>query len=357
MGKKQSKLKQGGSGKGASRIYGHGHGDYTAVSSPEVSDVKRYTPVHSDAVTSVTVAGDVSYITGSADQSMVLYRWKEGRLMQRWIGHKREITKVAHAPELEATFSASRDKTIRMWKRGTTDGGTVELCNCKQTFSGHDLVVTGVDFGNGKLCSGSRDNSLRQWDITTGQCINQSVIPRNLVTHLKCVPGENLVVQTSEDRCLRIWDTRTLTEAHVFPKKQYIQTCCDVTPDGNYCLTSSNGVGGKGCEATLWDLRAQSLVAEYHGHQQTTSACCFIPNIYSKPLIATCSNDGTIRVWDRNSCACITMLSIVGFGSLTSIAANTDKSICVGSVSRGVHIATLLEEPVGQFRFIYVAQY
>ena len=54
---------------------------------------------------------------------------------------------VAHAPELEATFSASRDKTIRMWKRGTTDGGTVELCNCKQTFSGHDLVVTGVDFG------------------------------------------------------------------------------------------------------------------------------------------------------------------------------------------------------------------
>ena len=34
----------------------------------EIADVKRYTPVHSDAVTSVTVAGDVSYITGSADQ-------------------------------------------------------------------------------------------------------------------------------------------------------------------------------------------------------------------------------------------------------------------------------------------------
>ena len=29
-------------------------------------------------------------------QSMVLYRWKEGRLMQRWIGHKREITKVGN---------------------------------------------------------------------------------------------------------------------------------------------------------------------------------------------------------------------------------------------------------------------
>ncbi len=40
------------------------------MSPPEVADVKRYTPVHSDAVTSVTVAGDVSYITGSADQVM-----------------------------------------------------------------------------------------------------------------------------------------------------------------------------------------------------------------------------------------------------------------------------------------------
>ncbi|XP_038046246.1 WD repeat-containing protein 31-like [Patiria miniata] len=355
MGKKQSKMKDRGSSR--SRIYGHGFGDYTAVNSMEIADVKRYTPVHTDAVTSVTIAGDVSYITGSADQSMVLYRWMEGRLMQRWVGHKREITKVTHAPELEATFSASRDKTIRMWKRGTTDGGTVEQQNCKQTFTGHELVVTGIAFGNGKLCSGSRDNSVRQWDISTGQCINQSIIPRNLVTHIKWIPGESMLAQTSEDKCLRLWDTRTLTEAHVFPKKQYIQTCCDVSSDGNYCLTSSNGVGGRGCEATLWDLRAHSLVAEYQGHQQTVGGCCFIPSMYSKQLVATCSNDATVRIWDRNTCACITVLNIAGFGSLTSIAANVDKSICVGSTTPGVHVANLLEEPEGTFRFIYTAQY
>lgn len=27
--------------------------------------------------------------------------------------------------------------------------------------------------------------------------------------------------------------------------------CCDVSSDGNYCLTCSNGFGGNGCEATV----------------------------------------------------------------------------------------------------------
>ena len=27
--------------------------------------------------------------------------------------------------------------------------------------------------------------------------------------------------------------------------------CVDVTPEGDYCLTCSNGFGGNGCEATV----------------------------------------------------------------------------------------------------------
>lgn len=49
----------------------------------------------------------------------------------------------------------------------------------------------------------------------------------------------------------RIYDTRHLIVTHTFPKKQYIQMCCDVSADGNYCLTCSNGFGGNGCEATV----------------------------------------------------------------------------------------------------------
>lgn len=60
------------------------------------------------------------------------------------------------------------------------------------------------------LYSGSRDTSIRAWDVQTGQCTSSAKVPRNLVTCLKCLPGESSssVAQGGEDLKLRVWDTR-----------------------------------------------------------------------------------------------------------------------------------------------------
>ena len=52
------------------------------------------------------------------------------------------------------------------------------------------------------------------------------------------------------DEC-RVWDSRSWQVTNTFPAKQYIQTHCDVCPNGNYLVSSSNGFGGQGCEATV----------------------------------------------------------------------------------------------------------
>lgn len=49
----------------------------------------------------------------------------------------------------------------------------------------------------------------------------------------------------------RVWDSRVWQVTNTFPAKQYIQTHCDVSPNGNYLVSSSNGFGGQGCEATV----------------------------------------------------------------------------------------------------------
>lgn len=51
----------------------------------------------------------------------------------------------------------------------------------------------------------------------------------------------------------RLWDSRGLQVAHVFPAKQHIQTYCEVSEDGHKCISCSNGFGGEGCEATVRD--------------------------------------------------------------------------------------------------------
>lgn len=63
------------------------------------------------------------------------------------------------------------------------------------------------------ICSGSRDTSLRLWDVETGACTASVSVPRNLVTCLKYLPGppassSSTIAQGGEDLRLRVWDAR-----------------------------------------------------------------------------------------------------------------------------------------------------
>lgn len=61
----------------------------------------------------------------------------------------------------------------------------------------------------------------------------------------------------------RVWDSRTWQVTNTFPAKQYIQTHCDVSPNGNYLMSSSNGFGGQGCEATVRPLEGDVNMADW----------------------------------------------------------------------------------------------
>lgn len=290
----------------------------------------KHSPIHSDAVVSLSKIQPGLCVSGSKDKSVVLYDYHNHRIEDRWTGHDREITKVCYGMHCQGVFSASRDQTVKLWKRGNA--------NPMREYSGHTLVVMSIHTNkdNSLLCSGSRDNTLKLWDVETGECLRENRISRNLVTDVKFVPESQLLVQTGEDKEVRLFDTRTMSVSHNFPRKQYIQMCCDVSPDGRYCLTCSNGFGGNGCEATLWDLRALKILHEFHGHTEAVEACIFLP-FSGCSLVATSSRDCSVRVWDKNSRECIATHTISCSGPLTSLIAYEDNSICVSSFNEGIH--------------------
>ncbi|NWU63772.1 WDR31 protein, partial [Pterocles burchelli] len=259
---------------------------------------RQHDPVHTDAVTSVGALGPDLCVSGGRDKHVAVCSWRSGAVLRRFTGHEREVTKVTSAPGSSRIFSASRDRTAMMWELHGAAG-------LSQRFPGHELVVTGlaVSPDGSQLCTGSRDNTVCTWDVETGERLGRAAIARNLVTHLCWVPGEPYVVQTSEDKTIRLWDSRALRVAHTFPAKRHIQTCCDVSPDGRLCLSSSSGCAGEGGEATLWDLRqTRGWLCEYKGHFQTTTSCVFLPRGAALPPgIATASSDGTVKVWDRDT--------------------------------------------------------
>ncbi|CAM9381221.1 unnamed protein product, partial [Hapterophycus canaliculatus] len=231
-------------------------------------------------------------------------------------------------------YSCSRDTTIRQWERSDT--------TALQSFEGHDLACTAVALSEDErtLWSGSRDTSVRAWDIQTGQCTSSAKVPRNLVTCLKHLsarssPSSSVVAQGGEDLRLRVWDAREqgLRPSLTIEGYTFFPLCLDSSKDGRQILTSCKGFNGMGCETKLWDLRnVGTPVREYTGHTQDTTACvliepqeepcqggrrrgvdghggagdaddsCLKPySPASSRMIATASKDGTIKIYDLAS--------------------------------------------------------
>ncbi|XP_063143419.1 WD repeat-containing protein 31 isoform X7 [Rattus norvegicus] len=193
MGKLQSKLRY--------STYLYSRPDGIIEERVQTKASQEYIPAHVDTVSVVAALNSDLCISGGKDKTAVVYNWKTGHVVRRFIGHEREITKIACIPKSNQFFSASRDKTVLMWDlQGSSQP--------RQQLSGHAMVVTGlaVSPDSSQLCTGSRDNSLLLWDVGTGQCVERASVSRNLVTHLCWVPREPYIVQTSEDKTIR-WAT------------------------------------------------------------------------------------------------------------------------------------------------------
>ncbi|XP_004678004.1 PREDICTED: WD repeat-containing protein 31 [Condylura cristata] len=327
MGKLQSKLKH--------RTYRYSRPDGIIEDRIQTKAFQEHCPAHVDPVSVVAALNSDLCVSGGKNKTVVACNWKTGNVVKRFEGHESEITKIACAPRSGQFFSASRDRTVAMWD-------LLGSSQPRQRFSGHGLVVTGlaVSPDSSQLCSGSRDNTLLLWDVGTGQCVQNASISRNLVTHLCWVPGEPYILQTSEDKTLRLWDSRGLQVSHTFPTKQHIQTYCEVSEDGQKCLSCSSGFGGEGCEATLWDLRqTRNRVCEYKGHFQTIASCVFLPrSLALMPLVATSSHDCKVKIWNQDTGACLFTLSLDGAGPLTSLAVGDTVSLLCASFHRGIHL-------------------
>ena len=131
-----------------------------------------FTPVaalygHTQAVTSVNLSADGRFaLSGSADQTLCLWRVDSATLLKTCKGHTQGVSDVAWTHDERVVVSASDDGSVRLWniERGEAIGepleGHLNYAYCVDASSRTDLIV-----------SGSFDESMRLWDSRMRRCV------------------------------------------------------------------------------------------------------------------------------------------------------------------------------------------
>ncbi|XP_065917457.1 WD repeat-containing protein 31-like isoform X2 [Dysidea avara] len=247
----------------------------------EQSCYEDKTILHEGPIHSICSVNENLMLSGGADKKVLLYNWSDEAVVGKYKGPEKDITQVI-STEPSAVLASSRDHNIYMWHMASTASSIVgdDSVQPLSSYRGHSLAVTAIaccPVHQHLLCSGSRDNSVRVWNMPTRRSVAVMEIPRNLVTGLKWIGTEMSILQSSEDKILRVWDLRTNSLAQQFPTKTNVQTSCDVSHDCNYFLSTSAGSAGVGAEISLWDRRQTKLLDEYRGHRETVTSAIFMP--------------------------------------------------------------------------------
>jgi len=148
----------------------------------------------------------ILYSTSYYSPTIVFYyNWATGE-SRDLEGHTANITSLAFSSDGKTALSGSRDRTIRQWDIAT--GQTIRV------FTGHARPVSSVAFSpDGKtIISGSDDRTIRLWDAETGRERARLVGNNGPVTSVALSPDGHSVLAGSRDGALRLWRVETLDE-------------------------------------------------------------------------------------------------------------------------------------------------
>ncbi|MBN2003374.1 MAG: metallophosphoesterase [Anaerolineae bacterium] len=178
--------------------------------------------------------------------------------------------------------------------------------------------------------------------------VNAGALPKVLEGHQSSVyatawshNGKH-IASVSEDKTLRLWDVANGKSLQVI--MSYLSYLLSVawSPDGQMIAVA----GGDDYSIEMWDIAQGVLQHRLTGHSQMVSALAWSPN---GQMLASCSNDATVRLWDRSGGP--PRFTLEQQGNIRSvvwspdgealISGSADKTICLWDPASGRKMGTL----------------
>jgi len=274
--------------------------------------------------------------TAGADRVVRLWEVGRGQPIALLQGHLHVIWSLAFTPDGSTLISGGEDDAIFVW-----DVRRPERRQVIRTLQGHTAPIPHLAFSPDgfTLASGEGHHRLRLWDWRSGQCLHTLEGHTSDVHQCTFDRTGQILVSTSSDRTLRFWDVARGQVRHSLRTFPQDPRCLAFAPAGD--LLASAGFGHV---IQLWQIDAttgiavQSELGSGHphttlqGHSDEITDLAFRPGPHPQPLLlASCSDDQTVRLWDVANRQCLQVLR--SQSSFSAVAFSPDGEILAGSGS------------------------
>eukprot|EP01124_Arcella_intermedia_P015170 TRINITY_DN21693_c0_g1_i1.p1 TRINITY_DN21693_c0_g1~~TRINITY_DN21693_c0_g1_i1.p1 ORF type:complete len:472 (-),score=112.61 TRINITY_DN21693_c0_g1_i1:36-1451(-) len=177
--------------------------------------------------------------------------------------------------------SGSNDNTLKVWDLKTGQN--------EKTLTGHTGSVYTLKVWKDHVITGSHDKRIKIWDINTGVCVSTLNGHNDRVWCLQISADEKTLVSGSADNTIKAWD---LTSLHCFltlkGHRSWIR-CIDMVNNVIYSGSDDNDIRS-------WDLDTGYCLQTFKGHDESVFSLAI-----SGDLLISGAKDQTIRIWDRHT--------------------------------------------------------
>jgi WD40 repeat protein len=258
-------------------------------------------------------------------RSIIENRWRTSNYKTHILsGHEENIYCIQFNDRM--LVSGSRDRTIRLWDMIT--GEQLRILR------GHTASVLCLQYDEEILVTGGGDHIAIVWDINTGKMLKKLIGHTDSVLNL-CL-DKKYIVTCSKDRSIIVWSRKDYSILRVLRGHRIAVN--GIAIHGNRLASAS---GDR--TVRLWNLETGECIHTMSRHSRGIACIQF-----DGKRIFSGSSDRTIRIWNAETGECIGKLEghtdlvrSLDFNGRWLVSGSYDRSIRVWDIERKEHIATL----------------